>query len=148
VIAPLELSYEVACSAEHAFAVWTTRTAAWWPAGHSASGDPDTVVTIEPRLGGRIYERTPDGIEIEWGEVTAWDPPRRLGYLWHINRDRSDATDVQLRFVDLGGDRTRLEIVHAGWERLGTGGPEFREANQAGWAALVPSFTAVAELPD
>ena len=53
----------------------------------------------------------------------SWSPPRRLGYLWHINRDRSDATDVELTFVDLGDGTTRLEIVHSGWERLGAQGP-------------------------
>ena len=99
--------------------MWTTRLSSWWPKGHSASGDPDTVVTLEPRLGGRIFERTPDGTEIDWGEITSWNPPTGLGYLWHIGRDRSDATDVELTFVDLGDGTTRLEIVHTAWDRLG-----------------------------
>jgi hypothetical protein len=29
---PLRMSFEVACSAEHAFATWTSRIASWWPA--------------------------------------------------------------------------------------------------------------------
>ena len=58
----------------------------------------------------------PDGTEIDWGEITLWSPPSRLGYLWHIGRDRSDATDVELTFVDVGDGRTRLDIVHS---RLG-----------------------------
>ena len=32
------------------------------------------------------------GAEVEWGEVTAFEPPHRLAYLWHIRRDRADAT--------------------------------------------------------
>lgn len=63
---------------------------------------------------GRIYERTPDGTEIDWGEITLWNPPLRLGYLWHSGRDRDDATNVELTFVDLGDSTTRLDIVHTG----------------------------------
>ena len=144
-IEPLRLSYEIRCSPEHAFDVWTTRVSTWWPKGHSASGDPDTLVVLEPREGGRIFERTPDGTEIEWGQITLWSPPRRFAYVWHIGRDRSDATDVELTFVDVGDGTTRLDIVHAGWQRLGAEGPAWREANTAGWSALVPSFVAAAE---
>ncbi len=144
-IAPLRLSYELACSPEHAFEVWTERLSAWWPRGHSASGSPDTLVVLEPRLGGRIFERTPDGDEIDWGEVTEWSPPQRFGYLWHIGRERAQATDVELTFVDLGDGRTRLDIVHSGWERLGDEGVAWQEANTRGWGALIPSYVAAAE---
>jgi uncharacterized protein YndB with AHSA1/START domain len=146
VIEPLRLSYEIDCPAEHAFDVWTTRISAWWPSGHSASGDPDTRVMLEPRLGGRIFERTPDGTEIDWGEITLWSPPSRLGYQWHIARDRSDATDVELNFVDVGGGRTRLDIVHTGWDRLGADGPAWRSANTNGWDSLMPRYIAAAEM--
>jgi hypothetical protein len=145
VIEPLTLRYEIGCAAEHAFEVWTSRFSTWWPPGHSTSGDPDTVVVLEARLGGRIFERTPDGTEIEWGEITLWDPPQRLGYRWHIGRDDSQATDVVLTFVDVGDGRSRLEVVHQGWERLGAEGLSYRQANTAGWGALMPSFAAAAE---
>lgn len=144
-IEPLRLSYEIACAPEHAFEVWTTRVSTWWPKGHSVSGNPETCVVLEPRPGGRIFERTPDGTEIDWGEITLWNPPRRLGYLWYIKRDRNDATDVELTFVDLGDGTTRLEIVHTGWERLGAEGPAWRDANTSGWSALLPHFVAAAE---
>ena len=144
-IEPLRLSYEIQCSPEHAFEVWTTRVSTWWPKDHSASGHPATHVVLEPHRGGRIFERTPDGTEIDWGEITLWSPPRRLGYVWHIGRDRGTATDVELTFVDLGDGTTRLEIVHTGWERLGADGPASREANTNGWSSLVPSFIAAAQ---
>jgi uncharacterized protein YndB with AHSA1/START domain len=140
VIEPLRLSYDVACPSDHAFEVWTTRLSSWWPKGHSASGDPNTLVVLEPRLGGRIFERTPEGDEIDWGEVTVWNPPTRLGYLWHIGRDRSDATDVEVTFVDLGDGTTRLTIVHRGWERLGAEGPAYRDSNAHGWNALIANL--------
>jgi hypothetical protein len=145
VIEPLRFTYEISCPVDHAFDVWTKQIATWWPKGHSTSGDPDTVVHLEPRVGGRIFERTSDGREIDWGEVTRWDPPAQLGYTWHIGRTSEEATEVELTFVELGDDRTRLDIVHSGWDRLGAEGSVWREANTNGWNSLVPAFTAVAE---
>ena len=75
------------------------RTTLWWPKGHSVSADPELVVTFEPRPGGRIYERTPAGEEHDWGEIVAWEPPRRLVYVWHLRFDRADATEVEITFA-------------------------------------------------
>jgi uncharacterized protein YndB with AHSA1/START domain len=138
---PLRVELDIACPPEHAFATWTERFGSWWPRGHTVSGNPGSVV-FEGRPGGRIFERTRDGREIEWGEVTGWDPPHRLAYRWHIRRDRADATDVEVRFE--AGDRgmTRLEITHTGWERLGAEAETWRDANRGGWAGLLPVFAA------
>jgi hypothetical protein len=141
VIEPLRLELDVACSPRHAFATWTERFGQWWPHSHTVSGDPAAVV-LEPRVGGRLYERTAHGREIDWGEITAWEPPRCLAYVWHIRRDRSDATDVEITFVDRGDGSTRVEIVHSGWERLGAEGETWRDANRGGWAGLLPGFVA------
>ena len=105
----------------------------------------DAEVVLEPRLGGRIFERTVDGVEHEWGEVTLWEPPHRLGYLWHLRTDRSAATEVEIRFIAEAGGATRIEIEHAGWERLGGAGPQWRDRNRMGWTTLLPHFlTAIA----
>ncbi|HYM56722.1 MAG TPA: SRPBCC domain-containing protein [Solirubrobacteraceae bacterium] len=144
---PLELEFTVACSPEHAFDVWAIRTSLWWPRGHSVSGDPGLTVAFEPRSGGRVYERTSQGVEHEWGEVLAWEPPQRLAYLWHIAGDRSDATEVDISFTRQG-DATTVTIVHRGWQRLGSSGPALRERNMRGWAGLLPDFRrACLELP-
>jgi hypothetical protein len=137
---PLSLSFEVACSAEHAFATWTQQIGSWWPADHTVSQQRGLDVVVEPRIGGRIYERTRSGAEHEWGEVTAWEPPARLGYLWHLRRDRNQATEVEIRFVALDAAATRVEIEHRGWERLGDGAEEWRDRNRGGWQTLLPHF--------
>jgi uncharacterized protein YndB with AHSA1/START domain len=144
---PLRLSFEVACPAAHAFAVWTERISTWWPAGHTVSAEPGVRVVIEPRVGGRIYERTAGGTEHDWGQVTAWDPPRRLGYRWHLRQDRADATDVEITFADRDGGATLVEIEHRGWERLGERGPGARQANSGGWQGLLPHYTAACATP-
>jgi Domain of unknown function (DUF6817)/Activator of Hsp90 ATPase homolog 1-like protein len=136
---PLRLSFDVECPAEHAFRMWTAEIGRWWPADHSVSGEAGLAVVLEPWVGGRIFERTAGGTEHDWGEVTVWEPPRRLGYLWHLRRDRADATEVDVTFV-ANGSHTRVEIEHRGWERLGAQGPEWREATRGGWATLLPHF--------
>jgi uncharacterized protein YndB with AHSA1/START domain len=139
VIDPIELTFTIECSPEHAFDVWTARASTWWPAAHTVSAEPGLRVTFEPEVGGRIYERTIDGVEHDWGEVIAWDPPRHLGYLWHIRRDRGDATEVTITFAG-DSDATTVVIVHRGWERLGERGPTWREKNEAGWAGVLPDY--------
>jgi uncharacterized protein YndB with AHSA1/START domain len=136
---PLQLEFTVARSPEDAFRVWAARTSLWWPADHTVSGEPDLTVTIEPRVGGRIYERTAAGVEHDWGEVLIWEPPHRLRYLWHLAADRSDATEVDIRFRG-GPGATSVVIVHRGWERLGARGPQWRERNRRGWETLLPHY--------
>ncbi len=142
--APLRMSFDVACSVEHAFDVWTNRIDTWWPPDHSVSGEPDIEVHLQGEVGGRIYERTADGTEHDWGEVTQWTPPTRLAYLWHLRRDRTDATEVEITFVADGPDATRVEIEHRGWEQLADG-QQWRERNVVGWESLVPHFVRAIE---
>jgi len=141
---PLRLSFTVDCPAEHAFTVWTAKISRWWPADHTVTGEPGLDVVLEPRVGGRIFERTVTGAEHDWGRITVWDPPRRLGYSWHLRQDRADATDVEITFTGEGLG-TRVDIEHRGWERLGARGPGLREANRAGWSSLLPHFVHLIE---
>jgi Activator of Hsp90 ATPase homolog 1-like protein len=142
VIEPLRLSFEVGCPVEHAFSVWTRRTSAWWPVSHTVTAEPGLEVVFEGRSGGRIFERTPSGVEVDWGEIRVWEPPRRLTYLWHLRADRADATEVDISFTDLGNATTRVDIEHRGWDRLGAKGLARRDANRAGWGGLLPHYQA------
>lgn len=95
---------------------------------------------FEPRTGGRIYERTAGGREIDWGRIVEWDPPRRLRYLWHIATEPENATDVEIVFHPLDESTTRVEIEHGGWDRLGELGHAWRKANHAGWDGVLPAY--------
>jgi uncharacterized protein YndB with AHSA1/START domain len=141
---PLAIEFSVACSVDHAFAVWADRTSMWWPHDHSVSGDPALTVTFEPRAGGRIFERTSQGDEHDWGQVLVWEPPAKLVYLWHIGQDPSAATEVEVTFT-VDGQRTTVSIVQRGWERLGDSGPELRKRNHLGWSGLLPHFQSACE---
>jgi uncharacterized protein YndB with AHSA1/START domain len=139
-IEPLRITFEVDCPADHAFTTWTERAGAWWPPQHTVSHEPGADIVFEPQEGGRIFERTSRGHEIEWGRILEWEPPRRLRYLWHIATDPANATDVEIVFRGLDDSRTRVEIEHGGWDRLGAIGQEWRDANRAGWDGVLPAY--------
>ena len=128
---PLTIELELGCPAEHAFTVWTTRISAWWPGDHTVSGDPEEVV-LQGHVGGRIFERTAEGVEHDWGRVTAWEPPTRLAYTWHIGSAPDAATEVEIRFRPHGDEASRIEITHRGWERLGPPRPAATRTGAAG----------------
>jgi len=85
---------------------------------------------------------SPSGQEIEWGAITVWEPPRRLGYSWHIATDVASATEVEIRFSDVGDERTRVDIEHRGWEKLAERGPVWRDTNRGGWEGTLPYYVA------
>lgn len=146
-IDPIRLTFEVACPVEHAFDTWTRKIGRWWPKDHTVSAEQDLTVVLEGRRGGRIFERRASGVEHDWGEITIWEPPTRLGYTWHLNRDLSDATDVEIRFVARGEAATSIEIEHRGWERLGANGRDWRDRNRGGWATLLPHYVVAVHEP-
>jgi uncharacterized protein YndB with AHSA1/START domain len=130
---------------DRVFALFTDEIASWWPVEtHSVSLAADAVVALEPRVGGRIYERTPDGAVHRWGTVTTWEPGRRIVFSWHPGRDETSAQEVELRFLpDAGG--TRVELEHRGWERLGDEAAAMRESYRTGWELVLGEcFAAVA----
>jgi uncharacterized protein YndB with AHSA1/START domain len=138
---PLRIELDLACPAGHAFTVWTTRIGSWWPADHTVSGRPEQIV-LQGHVGGRIFERTSEGVEHDWGRVTAWEPPARLAYTWHLGSTPEAATEVEIRFRPHGDDTSRVEIAHSGWERLGSAAGDGRDRNRHGWATLLPQFLA------
>ena len=139
---PLTMSFDVDCSVEHAFSIWTQRIGSWWPRDHTVTGTHGTEVVLQPHEGGRIYERAAGGAEHVWGHVTVWEPPHRLSYLWHLGRDAADATEVDVTFASRGQSGTSVRIEHHGWDRLGATGGIWRERNKAGWDSLLPHYLA------
>ena len=148
-IEPLVVEVSVGVGPERAFDVWANRTALWWPPGHTMSDTDDYEILFEGRPGGRIFERSEDGTEFEWGEVLEWDPPHRIRYLWHLFFDRAEATTVEVRFVPSGEESTVVTITQTGFEQLGAAGPGRRERTGNAWAAITQLYVAACttELP-
>jgi uncharacterized protein YndB with AHSA1/START domain len=142
VSSPLRISFDVSCKPDRAFELWTSKIDTWWPPDHTVSGENATII-MEAGVGGRILERTADGVEHEWGKVQQWEPPTRLSYTWYLGRSPSEATDVTVVFIELG-ESTMVEIEHRGWERLGMEAAHWRDRNRIGWESLLPHFAAAA----
>lgn len=141
---PLIVEFTVRTNPDRAFELWAERTGLWWPPGHKMAGS-DSEIVFEGHPGGRIYERSADGVEHGWGEVLDWEPPTRLRYLWHIFFDRAEATTVEVRFDAIGTDATTVTITQTGFERLGDAGPARRERTGSAWAAITAPFVAACE---
>jgi uncharacterized protein YndB with AHSA1/START domain len=75
----------VAMSVEKAFAFFTESFGSWWPAEYHIGQADMADAVLEPRKGGRWYERGTDGSECDWGRVLAWEPPHRLVVTWQVN---------------------------------------------------------------
>ena len=69
---------------ERSFRVFVERCHDWWPLEHRLGETDRIAVVLEPRAGGRWYERTKDGRENEWGRVLDWQPPDRVSLSWQI----------------------------------------------------------------
>jgi len=98
---------------------------------------PERIV-LQGHVGGRIFEHTSEGVEYDRGRVTAWEPPTRLAYTWHIGSDPAAATEVEVRFLPRDDDTSRVGIAHRGLDRLGATGSAGRDRNRHGWNTLLP----------
>ena len=133
---------------EKAFKVFTERMAAWWPATHHIAKEAFTEIIVEPRPGGRWYERDAKGNACEWGQVVVWEPPRKLVTTWQLqpdfkyNPDPSLASEVALEFIAEGPEATRVELEHRRLERHGAGWQELRKAVDApgGWTLVLGQY--------
>ena len=139
-IEPLRLSFDVQAPADHAFSVWTERIDRWWPADHTQTGSGNLEIVLEGHVVGALEDPATNGQEWDWGRIQIWEPPQRFVYSWHLKRTSEEASEVEIRFVPLSDDATRVEIEHRGWERLGAEGGSWRDRNRGGWETLLPHY--------
>lgn len=138
---------------ERAFRVFTERFDAWWPRSYRLQEGELEGVVLEPREGGRWYERTTDGKECDWGRVLVWDPPRHVALAWMIgvgfvpNADPALASRVDVTFVENDVGRTTVTLVHSGFDRHGAGWESVRESvanEKGGWPWILDGYARVA----
>jgi uncharacterized protein YndB with AHSA1/START domain len=149
--APVKKSVVVKADVERSFNAFTTRIGKWWPRTHSIGSTPQADVIIEPRVGGRWYERSGDGSECEWGKVLAWDPPGSLILAWQLDGDwkynPALVLEVEVTFTALEAGMTRVDLEHRNLERYGDRAAEVREkiGSDRGWLGILESFVADTE---
>jgi len=116
-----------------AFQIYTERQIEWQPPEHLTVKDPESV-TMEPRAGGRFYERGADGTEAVRGTITVWEPPRRLAVTWRIGPgwqlapDDENASVIEVEFNPAGPESTEVVFTYTHLERHGEMAPVLRAA--------------------
>lgn len=148
----VQTSVLVEAPIERAFKVFTEGMGDWWsPDHHLLEGDLSEMV-FEPWVGGAIYDKGVDGNTCRWARVLAYEPPNRLVFSWDINTqwkletDPARTSEVEVRFIAEGSDRTRVVLEHSKLERHGEGWEQMRDAvgSPEGWAVGMNRFEAAA----
>lgn len=147
-VAPIQHTIVVSASAERAFQAFTAEMGKWWPKDFGIGGSPLVDVVIEPKVNGRYYERAENGVDTTWGEVSLWEPGKRIVLIWRVNGqyayDAALHTEVDVRFANEAGG-CRVTFEHRGLEALGESAEGAREQLNGGWAMLLDLFKARAE---
>jgi uncharacterized protein YndB with AHSA1/START domain len=132
-----------------AWQVFTEHMGTWWPLAIYKIGKAKAVdAVIEPRVGGRWYERGDDGSTCDWGLVLSWEPPSRLVLSWDISADWQPdpdlKTEIEVRFIAEGNDATRVELEHRKLDRYGARRDEMRHIfdTEGDWGRLLQMFAA------
>ncbi|HUL66115.1 MAG TPA: SRPBCC family protein [Burkholderiaceae bacterium] len=147
-IEPVRRTIRVQAPAVRAFDVFTAGMFRWWPATHSINPTkaPIAEIVMEPRTGGRWYERGADGSECDWGRVLAWEPPLRILLAWQIDAawkfDPSLVTEVEIRFEAQGPLATEVRLEHRKLDALGETAPGMRAIidSASGWSGLLERY--------
>ena len=147
---------------QRAFSVFVEHMEAWWPSTHHIGKTPFEAIFVEPRVGGRWYERDVEGRLSDWGTVLAWDPPHRLTLSWHAgpghdaeewvcDPDLAKASEVEIRFTEEEPGTTLVQLEHGKLERHGEGYEKLGDIfdGTGAWAAILACYAQVAnrELP-
>jgi uncharacterized protein YndB with AHSA1/START domain len=136
-----------------AFTVFTERFGDVKPREHNLLSAPLAETVFEPRVGGHIYDRAEDGSVCRWARILAYEPPTRvvfswdIGPTWQLETDPELTSEVEVRFVAEGPDRTRVELEHRHIDRHGPGWQSLSEGVGAddGWPLYLARYVAMVE---
>lgn len=123
-VSDVRVSVTVPVPADVAFRVFAQRPGEWLPPAHTFLREPESIA-IEPKVGGRFYERSAAGTEMIRGTVREWAPPDRLVLTWRVGAnwrpvDSDDtASDVEIDFVAVGQNATEVVVTHTHLDRHG-----------------------------
>jgi uncharacterized protein YndB with AHSA1/START domain len=138
---PVRKSVTVHATPKRAFEVFTAGMNTWWPAEYTPF--PREAIVIEPKRGGRWFEKGTEGSEGNTGKVIDWQAPDRIVLGWQLNGqwqfDPNLVTELEVRFRTDGNGGTIVDLEHRDLERLG----DMADATYAvfngdeGWSALL-----------
>jgi len=139
---------EIVVNVPQAFAFETfIKQGTWWPMeSHHIAEQPAVDVVVEPKSGGRWYEKAADGTECLWGDVLIYDPFGRLVLGWHLNAkwefDPELVTEVEVTFTVVGPETTRVKVEHRNLEKYGPDEESIYNAlnSEQGWPGMLKMY--------
>jgi uncharacterized protein YndB with AHSA1/START domain len=139
-IEPVRKQLKVAIPMEQAFELFTAGIGKWWPlATHSVGEEQAGTCFFEGWVGGRIVEVLKDGSQSEWGKVLVWEPHHSVSFHWYPGREPDTAQEVTVTFSEIPGGSV-VELVHTGWETLGTDAQARRDGYDTGWDYVLAKY--------
>ena len=143
----------VSAPVELAFTVFTERFGDFKPPEHNLLAAAIAETVFEPHVGGHIYDRAVDGSECRWARILAYEPPARvvfswdIGPQWQVETDPDLTSEVEVRFVAEGPDRTRVELEHRHLDRHGPGWQSVGDGvdGDQGWPLYLARYAALFE---
>jgi uncharacterized protein YndB with AHSA1/START domain len=125
----------VARPPEVSFKVFCEEITQWWPGGF---GGKEAKLHLDRAVGGRFFERRPDGTEYEIGRITAYEPPSRVAFTWRAPSWEDVTTLVDIRFA-AEGEGTRVDLEHSGWEQAAVT-RDARGNYDSGWETIMGHY--------
>ncbi|MGH8774096.1 MAG: SRPBCC family protein [Jiangellaceae bacterium] len=146
-LAPVRCEVTVPGDPTRAFEIFTAGHDSWKTPEHYLGAEKPEVVILESASGGRWYERAADGTECEWGRVLESDPPHRIVLAWQVGGDwqyhADEQSRVEVTFTEVAPGRTRVVLVHDGFEGHGDGAAVVHQGvgDEDGWPVALDLFT-------
>jgi hypothetical protein len=138
VIDAITHEYDLTCAPELAFETYTARIGEWWDPRYTANAETLEAIVIEPRVGGRVYAVHSDSGQDDWGEVTRWEPGRRLAHTFTLAQDPTFPSEVSVEFVGTRNGCT-MRFAHGGWNDANAAA----RAKFGDWGVILERFVAL-----
>lgn len=142
-LSPITHEYDLRCTAKDAFNTYANRIGEWWDPRYTANAETLLEVTIEPRVGGRVFATHRDIGRDDWGEVIVWEPGRRLAHTFTLAQGPRHPSEVLIEFAPTrakGRHGCTVRFIHGGWNQANARS----RGKFSDWRIILDRFAALA----
>jgi uncharacterized protein YndB with AHSA1/START domain len=134
--APIRHEYVLPVTPREAFDAYVEEIGQWWDPSYSPDAEGYRGLTIEPRVGGRVYHVDASRGEVVWGRVLAIAPGAVVVHTSTLGQDPAHPSRITAQFVPLDEGGTRFEFEHGGWTEDNAGD----RAKFTDWPAILDRY--------
>lgn len=129
---------DVAAEPHRCFDALTGDISPWWGSPYLLIDRSETRISVEPRLGGLVSERT-EAEEVAWGSVSELARDRLVAWTGRIGLGPAVTGTVRFTLTEQAGG-TRIGLEH---ESIGAFDPESEHSYASGWRDLLHRLQAL-----